>query len=481
MTNDDLILLTGATGYVGGRLRRLLEENGRRLRCMARRPENLADRVGASTQVVHGDVLNRESLETPMQGIHTAYYLIHSMGVGDDFESDDRRAAQNFAAAAKQAGVERIVYLGGLGSDDDNLSSHLQSRHDVGQELLESGAQVVEFRASIIIGSGSLSFDLVRSLVRKLPIMLWPKWVSSKASPIGIRDVLAYLTEVLEHPIGKSKVYEIGGPEPVSYGGIMEEYAKQRGLRRLKIRVPFLSPYISSLWLGLVTPVYARIGRKLVEGLANPTVVTSDSAMQDFEVRPCNVSKAISRAIEKEDQEMVETRWSDALSSSGRVTRWGGVSFGSRIVDSRIETVSLPPAQAFSPIQRIGGTTGWYYGNWLWRIRGFMDQCVGGVGLRRGRRHPTEIRVGEAIDFWRVEHFEKNRRLRLFAEMKLPGRAWLDFEVTQNDQGQSVIRQTAEFDPIGVMGLAYWYGIWPLHQFVFAGMLKNIARAAEDG
>ncbi|TWT48114.1 3 beta-hydroxysteroid dehydrogenase/Delta 5--_4-isomerase [Rubripirellula amarantea] len=477
--NPPLILLTGATGYVGGRLKRLLEESGHRLRCMARRPENLSDRIGQQTDVVFGDVLDRDSLDAPMQGVHTAYYLIHSMGVGDDFESDDRKAAMNFAHAAKQAGVKRIIYLGGLGADDDDLSLHLRSRHEVGKVLQQSGAQVIEFRASIIIGSGSLSFDLVRSLVRKLPVMVWPKWVSTEASPIAIRDVLAYLTEVLEHPIGDNKVYEIGGPETVSYGGIMEEYARQRGLRRLKIRVPFLSPRISSLWLGLVTPVYARIGRKLVEGLANPTVVTNEAAIEDFTVRPCDVKQAIARAIEKEDQEMVETRWSDALSSSGRVTRWGGVTFGSRVVDSRTETVHLAAEQAFEPIARIGGSTGWYYGNWLWMVRGFMDQLVGGVGLRRGRRHPTDLRVGEAVDFWRVEHLEPGRRLRLFAEMKLPGRAWLDFEVTEKQPGQSVIRQTAEFDPIGIMGLAYWYAVWPLHQFVFSGMLRNIARAAE--
>jgi len=478
------ILLTGATGYVGGRLLRLLEAAGHPLRCLSRHPENSRHRVAASTEVMAGDVLDRDSLDTPLAGIHTAYYLIHSMGTGEGFEEEDRLGAENFAQAAKAAGVKRIIYLGGLGQSDDALSSHLQSRHEVGRLLRGSDAQVIEFRASIIIGSGSLSFDLVRSLVRKLPVMVWPKWVSTEASPIGIRDVLSYLMEVLEKPLGESKIYEIGGPERVSYGGIMDEYAKQRGLRRLKIRVPFLSPRISSLWLGLVTPVYARIGRKLVEGLANPTVVTNDAALQDFAVRPAGVSEAIARAIQREDEEMVETRWSDALSSSGPVTnsgpvtKWGGVAVGSRLVDSRTIDVELSPAAAFHPIQRLGGEAGWYYANWLWKLRGFIDLLVGGVGFRRGRRHPVDLRIGDAVDFWRVQVMEPNARLRLFAEMKLPGRGWLEYEITERAEGGSTIRQTAEFDPSGLLGLIYWYSIWPLHQVVFQGMLHAVARRA---
>ena len=474
------ILLTGATGYVGGRLLRRLEADGRQLRCMARSPSYLQGRVAPTTEVVPGNVLDADSLDEPLAGIHTAYYLIHAMGTGEGFEEDDRIGATHFAEAARRAGVRRIIYLGGLGRDDDELSDHLSSRHEVGRILRQSGAQVIEFRASIIIGSGSLSYELVRSLVRKLPIMIWPKWVSTKASPIAIRDVLAYLTETLDHPLGESIIYEIGGPNEVSYGGIMEEYAKQRGLRRLKIRVPFLSPKISSLWLGLVTPVYARIGRKLVEGLANPTVVTNDAALRDFQVKPLGVAEAIALANQREDEEMVETRWSDALSSSGRATKWGGVTFRSRVLDSRCVDLDLPPDRAFAPIQRIGGDVGWYYANWLWRIRGFIDLLVGGVGMRRGRRHATQLRLGDAVDFWRVELFQPNQRLRLIAEMKLPGRGWLDYEVTPRADGGSTIRQTAEFDPAGLFGLIYWYSIWPLHQFVFAGMLRGIAKEANE-
>jgi len=301
--------------------------------------------------------------------------------------------------------------------------------------------------------------------------------VQVKAQPIAIEDLLAYLLAVLELPVAASQVYEIGGPDQVSYGQIMYEYARQRGLTRWMIPVPLLTPYLSSLWLGLVTPLYARVGRKLVESLRNPTLVSNNLAHAVFSVRPRSVSDAIARALINEDLEFAETRWSDALSSSGKPRTWGGDRFGSRLVDSRTITVPVPPEQAFQPIRRIGGRTGWYYGNWLWSIRGFLDLLIGGVGVRRGRRNPDSLRIGDPLDFWRVEAFEPNQRLRLHAEMKLPGRAWLEFEVTPCEQG-SIIRQTAVFDPIGLAGLLYWYGIYPLHQFVFAGMLRNLARAA---
>lgn len=475
---NNLILITGATGYVGGRLLKQLEEDGYRIRCMVRRPENLRGRVSEDTQVVRADGKDFDSLVAALDGVHTAFYLIHAMGTDANFEIEDRQIANNFAEAAKRAGVQKIIYLGGLGDEDENLSQHLRSRHEVGRLLKSSGAEVIEFRASIVIGSGSLSFDLVRALTRKLPIMLWPKWVSTKASPIAIEDLLGYLSEAIDHPPRASRIYEIGGPNQVSYGEIMQEYARQRNLKRWAIPVPFLSPYVSSLWLGLVTPVYARIGRKLIESLRNPTVVTNDDALRDFNVRPRTVSEAIERARVNEDLEIALTRWSDSLSSGGPIKNWGGTKFRNRLVDSRTLTVNATAEQAFAPIQRIGGDTGWYWGNWLWQLRGFLDLLVGGVGLRRGRKHPVDLTVGETLDFWRVEMFEPPHRLRLSAEMKLPGRAWLDFEVNEDTPGTSTIRQTAEFDPVGLLGLAYWYGVWPLHQFVFSGMLKNIAGAA---
>lgn len=470
------ILLTGATGYVGGRLLPLLESEGYQVRCMTRRPEALAANVGETTEVVKGDVLDTDSLTAVMEGVDTAFYFVHSMGSKSDFEAEDRLAAQNFTDAAQRAGVRRIIYLGGLGNRDKKLSKHLRSRQETGDVLRSSGVQVIELRASIVIGSGSLSFEMIRALVERLPVMICPKWVRVLAQPIAIEDVLAYLSEAIELPESISRIYEIGGPDQVSYGQIMQEYARQRGLRRLMIPVPLLTPYLSSLWLGFVTPLYARVGRKLVESLKNPTLVSSNLASTAFSVKPRSLSEAIARALVNEDREVAETQWSDALSASGQQKTWGGVRFGSRLVDSRTAESSASPAAAFAAIQRIGGKTGWYYGNWLWRIRGFLDLLVGGVGVRRGRRDPINIRVGDALDFWRVEGFEPGHLLRLRAEMKVPGRAWLEFEVTEHEGGSSV-RQTAIFDPVGLFGLAYWYALYPLHQFVFAGMLRNVVRA----
>lgn len=473
-----LILLTGATGYVGGRLLSLLQSERLRVRCLTRRPEALRDRVDANTEIAAGDVFDFACLQNAMQGVETAYYFVHSMGDDRDFEVRDRIAAENFAKAATAAGVRRIVYIGGLGNPDERLSKHLRSRQETGDVLRAVHSLVVEFRASIVIGSGSLSFEMIRALVERLPIMICPRWVRVQAQPIAIEDLLAYLMAAIRLPISASQVYEIGGPDQVSYGEIMREYASQRGLTRWMIPVPLLTPYLSSLWLGFVTPLYARVGRKLVESLRNPTLVSNNLAESVFNVRPRSVRDAIARALVNEDREFSETRWSDALSSAGSPKSWGGDRFGSRLVDSRTTTVSVPPEQAFLPIRRIGGRTGWYYGNWLWWLRGFLDMLLGGVGMRRGRRDADDLRVGDALDFWRVEVFEPPRRLRLQAEMKLPGRAWLEFEVSRCEQG-STVRQTAIFDALGLAGLAYWYAIYPLHQFVFAGMLRNLARAAE--
>ena len=476
--SNQLILLTGATGYVGGRMLPLLEQRGYRVRCLTRRREALAGRVGATTAVIAGDVLDRASLAAAFAGVDTALYFVHSMGADRDFESEDRIAAENFAQVAAAEGVRRIIYLGGLGNADHELSKHLRSRQETGDVLRAHHSAVIEFRASIVIGSGSLSFEMIRALVERLPVMICPRWVEVKAQPIAVEDLLEYLCAAIGLPTSPSQVYEIGGPDQVSYGQLMHEYARQRGLTRWMIPVPLLTPYLSSLWLGLVTPLYARVGRKLVDSLRNPTLVSNRLAETTFSIRPRSVREDIARALVNEDREFAETRWSDAYSSAGSPRSWGGVRFGSRLVDSRTVAVDVPPEQAFAPIRRIGGQTGWYYGDWLWSLRGFLDLLVGGVGVRRGRRDADKLRVGDPIDFWRVELYEPPRCLRLHAEMKLPGRAWLEFEVTPCEQGSS-IRQTAIFDPLGLLGLIYWYGIYPLHQCVFAGMLRNLARAAE--
>jgi len=473
---NGIILVTGATGYVGGRLWRRLEANGKRVRCMVRQQSVLASRVGPTTQVVEADVLKPETLAAALQDVDTAYYLIHSMGSGGDFEAQDRQAAKNFGEAARRAGVRRIIYLGGLGHGPE-LSPHLKSRQEVGQVLRASGVPVLEFRASIVIGSGSLSFEMVRALVERLPVMITPRWVEVQAQPIAVDDLIEYLVAALDVPLVESRVFEIGGADRVSYGDLMREYARQRGLRRVMIRVPFLTPGLSSLWLGLVTPIYARVGRKLIESIKHPTVVRDTTALEVFPVRPMGMREAIAAAIRNEDREFAETNWFDAFSSGGESRNWAGVRFGNRFIDSRTREVHVGPAQAFAPIRRIGGKTGWYAYDWLWRLRGFLDLLVGGVGLRRGRPLPEDLHVGDALDFWRVEAYEPNRLLRLAAEMKLPGHAWLEFEVEPREGG-ATIRQTAVFDPVGLLGLAYWYLLYPLHRLVFSAMLENIARAA---
>ena len=481
MSPPGITLLTGASGYVGGRLLPLLVEDGCRVRCLARQPENLLPRVPAGVEVVPGDVLDAASLPAALRGVDAAYYLVHSMGASGDFVEQDRRAADNFAAAARAAGVRRIIFLGGLGGEDPDLSAHLRSRHEVGERLRAHGVPVIELRASIIIGSGSLSFEMIRALVERLPVMITPRWVRVTAQPIAIGDVLDYLRAARTVGNGgRSLTIEIGGPDRVSYGELMGEYARQRGLRRRMIPVPLLTPRLSSLWLGLVTPLYARVGRKLVDSLRHPTVVCDDSAQRLFPIRPVGVREAVSRALRNEDAGFAQTRWSDALSAAASAPRqWGGVRFGNRLVDSRSALVAAPPARVFAAVERIGGATGWYYATWLWTVRGWLDLLLGGVGMRRGRRDPERVRVGDTLDCWRVESVQAGQRLRLSAEMKLPGRAWLEFEVEPAGDGAR-LRQTATFDPLGLWGMSYWYGVWPLHQLVFAGMLRGIARAAEE-
>ena len=478
-TTAPLILLTGATGYVGGRLLPALEAGGHQVRCLTRRPEVLTDDHPAR-DVVRGDVLERASLDEAMRGVDTAYYLVHSMGATGSFEEADRTGARNFGAAAKAAGVKRIIYLGGLGREDEDLSPHLRSRQEVGRILKEPGIPVLEFRASIVIGSGSLSFEMIRSLVERLPFMITPKWVRVPAQPIAIDDLLDYLIAALDLPVSACRVYEIGGADQVSYAEIMKIYARLRGRRLRMLTVPVLSPYVSSLWLGLITPLYARVGRKLIESIVHTTVVQDDAALRVFAVRPMGVEAAVMRALgiaPGVPAERIVTRWTDAVSSARVPPSWDGVKFGAQLMDARSMTVSATPSAVFECIERIGGDTGWYAWNWLWHLRGLLDLWSGGVGMRRGRPSPETLRVGDTLDFWRVEAITPGRRLRLSAEMRLPGRAWLEFEVVPTADG-TLIRQTATFDPEGVPGTAYWYTISPLHHLVFGGMLRGIARAS---
>jgi uncharacterized protein YbjT (DUF2867 family) len=474
---DGRVLVTGGSGYVGGRLIDALERLGADLRVMVRRPDVLRGRVRPATEVVAGDVLVPATLDAALARVDTAYYLVHSMGTPGDFAALDRQAAVNFGAAARRAGVRRIVYLGGLGDSGGDLSPHLQSRHDTGAALRESGVPVVELRASIVIGSGSLSFEMVRALVERLPVMVCPRWVAIQAQPIAIDDAVAYLVEAAAVPVEGHRIFEIGGPDVVSYGEIMREYARQRGLRRLMIPVPLLTPHLSSLWLGLVTPLYARVGRKLIGSLRNATVVRDASALSVFRVVPRSLHDAIARAIAVADGPEQANRWSDARSAGAVVP---AVPAPSRppLIDHRETVVTATPAAAFAPIRRIGGDSGWYCGNGLWKLRGALDILAGGVGMRRGRRHPDECVPGDAVDFWRVERCDPDRRLVLEAEMKVPGRAWLEFQVEPIDEFRTIIRQTARFEPSGFWGRLYWYALLPVHAVIFSGMLRGIARRA---
>src|SRR4051812_186008 len=382
------VLVTGATGYIGGRLVPVLEASGIRLRCLARDPAALQWRVGPLTEVVAGDLFNPPSLDRALAGIDAAYYLVHSMGAHGDYSERDRVAAQAFGEAARRAGVRRIVYLGGLATAGAGLSKHLRSRIETGEVLRRSGVPVVEFRASVVIGSGSLSFELVRALVERLPFMICPRWVSTMAQPIGIDDVLAYLAGALRLPDEGSRTFEIGGSDRASYGDLMREYARQRGLRRTMISVPLLTPRLSSLWLGLVTPLYARVGRELIDGLKTQSVVATPDALSTFPIRPAGLPDAIARAIRYENRAFALTRWSDARSSGGEPPSLADQRFGSKLIDARQTHVAVSADRAFAAIAKIGGAQGWYYATWLWRIRGAIDLLIGGVGMRRGRRDP---------------------------------------------------------------------------------------------
>ncbi|MFN8110123.1 MAG: SDR family oxidoreductase [Thermoleophilia bacterium] len=468
------ILLTGATGYVGGRLLARLEADGVPVRCLTRRPAALR-RTAATTEVVRGDVMDAASLAGAFEGIEVAYYLVHSMGATGDFSDQDRRAAAAFGDAAAAAGVARVVYLGGLGHGS-GLSDHLASRQETGA-VLARRVPTTEFRAGIVVGAGSLSFESINALVRRLPVMVAPRWVTTRTQPIGIDDVVTYLLAARDtsRPAG---VYEIGGPDVMTYESLMLECARQQGLQRRIIRVPLLTPHLSSLWLGLVTPVYARVARKMIDGLRNETIITRHDAADAFpEVHPVPATRAIALALAQ--QHAPATRWSDAVSAAGPFRTKVGTPLERERVDSRWVHVDVSPERAFAPIQRIGGRNGWYVGNRLWWLRGAIDLLVGGVGIRRGRRHPVRLAVGDTLDFWRVDGFEQDRLLRLTAEMRLPGRAVLQWRVEPSDGGGTQIRQTAFFQPQGLLGHLYWLAVSPFHTHIFRGMLRVIAEMAE--
>jgi len=476
-----LVLLTGATGYIGGRLVPRLLEMGCRVRCLVRDPARLQGRPWqGAVEIVAGDVLQPASLIPAMQGVEVAYYLVHSLGAGPDFHLRDLRAAEIFGTAARAGGVSRIIYLGGLAEAAPGLSEHLRSRQETGAALRRSGVPVTEFRAGVIVGSGSLSFELIRYLTERVPIMICPRWVRTRTQPIGIREVLDYLTAALEVPASSGRILEIGGAEVVTYGEMMMIYAEVRGLRRWMVPVPVLTPRLSSYWVNLVTPIPAIIARPLIEGLRNENIIHDPSARQLFpHIQPVGYRAAVERTLERLHAGHIETTWSDALSTSQSgpppvvLTNIEGM-----IVERRQRLVAATPAEAYRIFTGLGGDRGWLYLNWTWRIRGFVDRMIGGVGLRRGRRDPDELRVGDALDFWRVEAVEPGRLLRLRAEMKVPGKAWLQFQVAPAEGGMSLLTQTAFFAPKGLFGWLYWYVLYPVHRVIFSGCIDCIAQRA---
>lgn len=473
---ERLTLLTGASGYVGGKLLRELEQRGHPVRCLARNTQSLRERVNASTHVTGGDLLERASLDDAFVGVHTACYMVHSMASGEGFEERDRKAALNFADAARHAGVSQIVYLGGLGRDTEELSTHLASRREVGRLLRAGGVPTVELRASIVIGPGSASFETVRALVERVPMIVAPRALNTLAQPIAIADVLSYLLAALELESPLDGVFEIGGSDRVSYAQLMREYARQRGLRRPVLTTPLLTTRVSRRLVGVLARSHGQVAAQMVESLRNETTTASDAAAAYFGVSPRGVASAVERALLEDDREFASQLWAEAIPHRAPM-QWGGLAVGGRRVSSMAVEVRGESDRAFAPIQRLGGQAGWYSTDWFWRLRGCLDRARGGVGLRRGRRDPLDLRVGDAVDFWRVERIEPGRLLRLAAETKMPGRLWLQFEL-RRENGQSTLRQTTVFDPYGLAGLTYWYVLYPVHRHVFGQLLRAIERRA---
>lgn len=484
---DKPILVVGATGYVGGRLVPLLASHGYPVRSMGRSLEKLNCRPWAGLpgiENVQADVRDIRSFERAAQGCRAAFYLVHSM-IADKkgYALADRQGALNMAAVAAAHGLERIIYLGGLGDkDDQRLSPHLRSRHEVETILAAGSVPVTNLRAAMILGSGSASFEMLRYLVERLPVMTPPRWVNTPCQPIAIADVLRFLTGCLENGATAGHAYDIGGPDVVTYRDMIRIYAQEAGLpRRVVITVPVLTPYLSAKWIHLVTPVPASIAQPLAEGLAIPVVCRDNRILERVPIQRTSVRQAIRTALDKVLTHQVDTCWHDAgellppaWAACGDADWAGGtlMTCGYRL---RVKT---DPKTLWNVVRSIGGQKGWYFAQPLWWLRGLLDRLVGGIGIRRGRRHPEEVGVGDGIDFWRVLEVKANQKMVLLAEMKVPGEATLTFEITPYADGTTQLTLLSRFMPRGILGILYWYGLYPFHELVFFGMAKAMARAA---
>ncbi|MBC6109386.1 SDR family oxidoreductase [Pedobacter fastidiosus] len=473
------ILLTGANGYIGTRLLPLLLEEKHEVVCMVRDKRRFALQSDLSEEVtiVDGDLLNAESLKQIPNDIDAAYYLVHSMSSSDaKFEEMEKKSSENFSTAIRNTNCKQIIYLTGI-ANDDHLSKHLGSRLAVEEELKASGIACTILRAAIIIGSGSASFEIIRDLTEKIPLMITPKWVKTLCQPIGIRDVLAYLTGVLHNEKSYNQTFDIGGPDVLTYRAMLQGYADERGLKRWIITLPVLTPRLSSLWLNLITPVPYSLARSLVDSMKNE-VVCKDDKIHEVVPRKClTYAEALHLAFEKIDQNSIVSSWKDALNRGYLTTN-----FMDQIKVPQNGTlqykVKMPferkAEEVFDNIWSIGGNRGWYYMDWLWHFRGFLDKIFGGVGTRRGRTSNTDIQAGDVLDFWRVLLADKkSKRLLLFAEMKVPGEAWLELKLIEF-HGKAFLSQIATFRPKGLWGRMYWYAMWPFHVILFKGMAKQI-------
>ena len=479
----------GATGYVGGRLIPPLLDAGHEVRCLVRTPGRLERvRWRNDVEVLEADVLERSTLETAFEGLDAVYYLVHAMGGADDFEHTDRVGAENTRDAAAAAGVDRLIYLGGLGEDDtdNDLSAHLASRHEVGRMLAAGPVPVTELRAAVIIGSGSASFEMLRHLDEVLPVMVCPRWVTrTRCQPIGISDVLHYLVSVLDEPSTRGQVFEIGGPDVLTYRDMMDRYADVAGLRRrVIIPVPLLTPRLSSHWINLVTPLPYGLARPLVDSLINDVVVHPERDIRNaLPHQPLTLDAALERALTRIKDLDVTTSWMDSAAGAGPASprpqdpQWAG---GTVLENVQEVDTSIDPDTLFAAVQGVGGGRGWYVADSLWSLRGWLDEMIGGVGMRRGRRHPDELRVGDALDFFRVEALEPPQLLRLRAEMKVPGAAWLEWRITTHDDGTSTLRQLARFHPRGIAGRLYWWALLPPHMVIWRHLAERLVAAAEE-
>ena len=483
MTHKKLILVTGATGYVGGRLVPKLLEAGYRVRCLVRDPSRLQGRVWLNkVEVAQGDALDHDELVKAMQGVSAAYYLIHGMQGGKVNAERDLQAARNFAQAAEDAGIERIIYFGELVDPTSHLSPYLRARHETGYLLRYGKVPVTEIRAGMIVGSGSALFEMIRYLTEREPLLICPAWYFSQAQPIAIRDALSYLVDTLKTPDTIGRVIEVGGPTRLTYADMLMGYAKERNLKRWLIPTPFYAPRLSAYWVHMVTPIHWRVVAPLIEGLRDNLIVRDDTARKLFpQIQPIDFQTAAHLALGRIQRDTVETSWSDALVTSlGDVKPYEFTVEEGLFIERRQVILDLPAETVFRSYMGIGGERGWLYMDWAWGMRGWLDKAIGGVGLRRGRRRPDEIHPGEALDFWRVESVEKNKRMRLRAEMKLPGKAWLQFDSTPapDNKKETVFTVTAYFEPHGLFGFLYWYAMWPFHKFIFDGLTSRLASRA---